>query len=224
MIRKLLSPSLATALAAALLGGCVSGYQYRDGAGDYYYGQPQVEYRDYGYGGYGGYGGYDNSPYGYGGGWGGQIGYGTGGYGYGYGYGYPYGYGGYGGYGYPYYPGGGVIIVRPGDRDRRDHDHDQDDNPDADELGGPTPSTRRNPRPRWGGNLGGEVLRSPPSGRFRTPQRPTEFPSVGMPSGVMPGRTMPSSDIPDMPRNQQLQRAPSRHGSQDHDGGRIFHP
>jgi hypothetical protein len=169
MIRKILIPSLATALAAALLGGCVSGYQYRDGAGDYYYGQPQVEYRDYGYGGYGGYGGdggyggyggYDNRPYGYGSGWGGQIGYGSGGYG------YPYG---YGGYGYPYYPGGGVIIVRPGDRDH--HDHDQSDNPDAYGLGGPTPSNPSNHRPRWGGNLGGERP-SPPSGRLLTPPTP----------------------------------------------------
>ena len=46
MIRKLLLP----ALAVAMLGGCVtSGYEYRGDNGDYYYGQPQVEYRDYGY-------------------------------------------------------------------------------------------------------------------------------------------------------------------------------
>jgi len=55
MIRKLLLP----ALFAGLLGGCVTGYGYRDG---YYYGQPSVEYRyyDYGYPGGGYY------PYGYG--------------------------------------------------------------------------------------------------------------------------------------------------------------
>ena len=80
MIRKFLLP----ALAVAMLGGCVtSGYEYRGGNGDYYYGQPQVEYRDYGspYGGFG---------YGYPGGWSGSFGYG---------YGDPYGYyGGYGGY------------------------------------------------------------------------------------------------------------------------------
>lgn len=92
MIRKLLLPALAT----ALLGACATGYDYRGGnEGDYYYGQPSVDY----YGGY--YGGYGYP------GWSGMMGfgYGYGGYG-GYGYGYPY----YG-YGYPYYPP--VIIVRP---------------------------------------------------------------------------------------------------------------
>lgn len=92
MIRKLLLPTLA----AALLGACATGYDYRGGGeGDYYYGQPSVDY----YGGY--YGGYGYP------GWSGMMGfgYGYGGYGYG-GYGYPY----YG-YGYPYYPP--VIIVRP---------------------------------------------------------------------------------------------------------------
>lgn len=81
MLRKLLLP----ALAATLLAGCVTGYTYRGhgGSGDYYYGQPSVEYRyygGYGYGyGYPGYGGY---------------------YGYPYRYGYP---SRYGWYGYPYY-------------------------------------------------------------------------------------------------------------------------
>jgi len=91
MIRKLLLP----ALAAALLGACATPYDYRGGHGDYYYGQPSVDYYDSYYGGYGCYGG----MWGYGG--------------YGYGYGYPYyGYGyPYYGYGYPYYPP--VIIVRP---------------------------------------------------------------------------------------------------------------
>ena len=88
MIRKLLLP----ALAAALLGACATPYDYRGGHGDYYYGQPSVDYYDSYYGGYGGMWGYG---------------------GYGYGYGYPYyGYGyPYYGYGYPYYPP--VIIVRP---------------------------------------------------------------------------------------------------------------
>ncbi len=118
MIRPLLLPAIAAGL-AAMLGGCVSGYQYRDGAGDYYYGQPSVEYRDYGYGGAG---------YGYPGGWNGSLGYGYGGYrgygGYGGNYGYPYGYPyGYGGYGYPYWRPP-VIVVRPGPRD---HDHNDDD-------------------------------------------------------------------------------------------------
>ena len=102
MIHKLVLP----ALAAVLLGGCVTGdYAHRSGErGDYYYGRPTTEYRDvgpyggyapYGYGGYSpyGYGGY--SPYGYGG-----FGYGAYGYPRGY-YGYPYGYGG--NYNHPYY-------------------------------------------------------------------------------------------------------------------------
>src|SRR3546814_2264246 len=74
---------------------CATGYTYRDGYGDYYYGQPSVDYYDYGYGApYG-------SIYGYPRYWRGGLGIGYG-YGYGgYGYGYPYGY--HGG-GYPYYP------------------------------------------------------------------------------------------------------------------------
>lgn len=90
MIRKLIVP----ALAAGLLAGCVSSYNYRAGQGDYYYGRPSVEYRYYGapYGGY--YGGF------YGG-----YGYGYGGYPYRY-YGSPYRYGyyGYPHYGYPHRP------------------------------------------------------------------------------------------------------------------------
>lgn len=79
MIRKLLLP----ALLMGVLGGCVTGYEYRDG---YYYGRPSVEYRyhDYGYGYYPPYGYY---PYA------GRYPhyYGYGGYPY-YRYGYPYGY------------------------------------------------------------------------------------------------------------------------------------
>jgi len=113
MIRKFLLP----ALAIAMLGGCVtSGYQYRGGSGDYYYGQPQVEYRDYGYP-YGGFG------YGYPGGWSGSIGWG-------YGYGYPYGF--YGGYYDPwrYY----TPYRRP---HHRDHDHDHDHHGDHHDDDGP---------------------------------------------------------------------------------------
>lgn len=103
MIRKFLLP----ALALAMLGGCVtSGYQYRGGNGDYYYGQPQVEYRDYGYP-YGGFG------YGYPGGW-------TGSFGWGYGHGDPYGY--YGGYYDPW---------RYYTPYRRPYHHHQDDHDDA---------------------------------------------------------------------------------------------
>lgn len=90
---------LAIAFAAVLLAGCATGYTYRDGVGDYYYGSPSVDYYDYGYGApYG-------SIYGYPGRWRGGLyfGYGHGGYGhpYPYGYGYPYGY--YGGYYAPYW-------------------------------------------------------------------------------------------------------------------------
>lgn len=80
MIRKLLLP----AVAAALLGGCVSaGYSYRQGNGDYYHGTPSVEYRYY----IPNYGwpyphGYGPSPYSYP-------------------YAYPYRYRQY--YGYPYH-------------------------------------------------------------------------------------------------------------------------
>jgi len=104
---------LAAASVAVLLAGCITPYQYREGNGDYYYGQPSVEYRDYGYDGYG---------YGYPGGWGGSLGYGYyGGYGYPYGgYGYPYG-----GYGYPYYP---PLILVPGHHGGHHHGgHDQPD-------------------------------------------------------------------------------------------------
>lgn len=68
-----------------------SGYSYRADRGDYYYGQPQTEYRYYG--------GYDE---GYG--WPGSYGPYRGRH-YGYGYGYPGWYGGYGygpRWGYPY--------------------------------------------------------------------------------------------------------------------------
>lgn len=105
---------LAAASVAVLLAGCVSDYQYREGAGDYYYGQPSVEYRDYGDYGYGGYG--------YPGGWGASIGYGYGGYGYPYGgYGYPYG-----GYGYPYPP----LIFVPGYYGGHHHHHGGHDQAD----------------------------------------------------------------------------------------------
>lgn len=84
MIRKLILP----AIAVALLGGCVTGYSYRQGSGDYYYGSPSVEYRyypTYPYGAYGYYGPYRYAdPYAY------------------RGYPYRYYYGGYP-YGYPYY-------------------------------------------------------------------------------------------------------------------------
>lgn len=61
MIRKLLLPLVAV----VLLAGCVtSGYSYRQGSGDYYYGAPSVEYRYHPY--YGGPYGYPYGSYGYG--------------------------------------------------------------------------------------------------------------------------------------------------------------
>jgi len=96
---------LLSALAATTLAGCATDYAYRNGnGGDYYYGQPRVEYRyhdPYGYGGYY-YDGYGRllygSPFGF--------------------YGYPYG--GYGSWWYRPRPHHG----------HGDHDQDQDDDGD----------------------------------------------------------------------------------------------
>ncbi|MEO6228207.1 MAG: hypothetical protein ABIO61_10195 [Thermomonas sp.] len=108
MLRKLLLPILVT----AAISGCATDYNYRGGNGDYYYGQPRVEYRTQGSSGY-----YGNFGYGYGGNYYydrfGRVVYGA-----------PGGY-----YGYPYYGGNGWYRPRPhrghGDRD----DHDTDDGP-----------------------------------------------------------------------------------------------
>ncbi len=118
MFRKLLLPMLAT----AALAGCATDYQYRGGNGDYYYGQPRVEYRDLGPGGFhGGIG----------------IGAGYGGFGYGgYGYGPTYYYDRYGRliygdpgryYGSWYYGGNGRYPTHP----PRGHDHQGDPDGDA---------------------------------------------------------------------------------------------
>lgn len=96
------------ALAALTLGGCATGPYYRSGAGDYYYGQPTVDYNYYGYGGYG---------------------YGGGGY-YGYGYGYPYS---YYGYGYPYY-GYAYPVYIPYHPDHV-HERPRPDHPDGPDQG-----------------------------------------------------------------------------------------
>jgi hypothetical protein len=161
MIRKLLLPALAT----ALLAGCVTGYQYRGGAGDYYYGQPSTQYRYYGspYGYYG---------YGYPGGWGGSIGYG---------YGYsPYGYYGYGGYPYyrhhyPYRPP--VVIVQPGSGG---NDHGNNGN------GNDQGAHENRPRPPWRdlGNIPGR--RVDPEPAIRQPPRQVSTP---MPRTVPAART-----------------------------------
>ena len=125
MLRKLLLPILAT----AALAGCATGYQYRGGQGDYYYGQPQVEYRHSGPTGF-----YGDIGFGYG------SGYGYGGTGYGFGgfearyfydrygrlvYGYPGRY-----YRAPYYRHGGGYPHRP-PRGQGDGDNQQvEDNTD----------------------------------------------------------------------------------------------
>jgi hypothetical protein len=204
MIRPLLFPAIAAGL-AAMLGGCVSGYQYRDGAGDYYYGQPSVEYRDYGYGPYGGAG------YGYPSGWSGSIGYGFGGYrGYG-GYGYPYG---YGGYGYPYWRPP-VIIVRPGPHGgHKDDDHKGDHHRD-----------RKDDRPPWR-NLGD--LRPPTPMRVQTPtDSPRAIRDVNPPRVVREVvQPRPVRDVPP-PRGERVDaprtRAPER-VDREHDGRRIRTP
>lgn len=137
MLRKFLLP----ALAATTLAGCATGYSYRGGSGDYYYGQPQVEYRYYGPSMYGGYGGY----------------YGNGLYG-GIGFGYPFGYGGYYGGGYWNSPYGGYPYwsrprpPRPphghggdhGGHDNNGHDGDRDDGrkPPWRDFGGVLPPSR----------------------------------------------------------------------------------
>lgn len=135
MLRKLLVPMLAT----AMLAGCATDYNYRGGNGDYYYGQPRVEYRYQGSGGY-----YDGSYGGYYGGVG--LGYGLGGYG----YGATYFYDPFGRlvYGYPSRYGYGNVGYRP--RPQRDHHDggpgDGDDDRDSD--------NRHDRRPPWR-NFGG---------------------------------------------------------------------
>ena len=130
MLRKLLLPILAT----AALAGCATGYQYRGGQGDYYYGQPQVEYRHSGPTGF-----YGDVGLGYGSGFGfGGLGYGYGGFGASYFYdrhgrlvyGYPSRY-----YGSSHYGHGGGHPPRPprGQGDGDDHqgsdDHNRQDRP-----------------------------------------------------------------------------------------------
>ncbi len=133
MLRKFLLPGLAV----AALAGCATDYAYRGGNGDYYYGQPRVEYRYYG--GYAPYGGY--LGYGYGGGYYydryGRLVYAS-----------PFG--GY--YGYPYAQGGWWYSPRPG---HGHHDHGGDDN-DGDEHDGD-----RSDRPPPWRDIGGVQPRPP---------------------------------------------------------------
>ncbi len=160
MIRKLILP----AVAIALLGGCMTGgYNYRQDRGDYYYGQPGVDYR------------YHGSPYGYSS----PYGYGYPGY-----WRYPYyGYGGFGYYRNPYHPYPGYphypyrprppVVVNPP--------------PPSD--GTPPPRNDDDRRPPWRdfGNLGrrgqGEPPRSQPSPMVQMPApRSQPSPVVRMPA------------------------------------------
>ncbi|NUS38462.1 MAG: hypothetical protein HOQ02_05505 [Lysobacter sp.] len=119
MIRTLLRALVLPGLAGVLLAGCATGYEYRGGPGDYYYGQPEIEYRDQGWYGYGyPYGYYSDGPYGY------------------YGGGYPY----YDG-GYPYDPYWGGYWVRPRTHHRPD--------PPVPPSTGVTPPPRPPLPPHW---------------------------------------------------------------------------
>ena len=130
MIRSSLRALVLPGLAGLLLAGCATGYNYRAGpGGDYYYGNPEVHYLDYGW--YGGYGGWY-------GGWGG--------------YGYPYGPYGWGGYPYgPYwgYPHWHHPVVYPHNPPGHGHGGltgDGDHGPDRPRP--PGPPVRPMPTPR----------------------------------------------------------------------------
>lgn len=162
MLRKLLLP----AFAAAALAGCATDYAYRGGhGGDYYYGQPGVDYRYH-------------DPYGY---------YGFGSYAPGYYYdrfgrlmwGYPYGH-----YGSPYGYGSWWYRSR---HDGRDHDHDHDH--DGDHQGGDrndrlppwrNPGALRPPRPDADGGLRPRARQDAPS-RPALPQQRARPDSVSQP-------------------------------------------
>lgn len=119
MIRKFLLP----ALAIATLAGCATGYSYRGGSGDYYYGQSSVDYRYYGSYGYGFGRGYYLDIFGR------PV------------YGYPYGY--YGGP-YPRYPQGHGPRP-PHGPGHGGHDGDHDDDHDGPPAHGPRPGHK----PPW---------------------------------------------------------------------------
>jgi hypothetical protein len=180
MLRKFLLPTLAI----AALAGCATGYTYRGGSGDYYYGQPRVEYRYHGgYGAYGPYGGF-----GYGGGYYydrfGRLVYRSpyGGY-----YGYPYGYGGWW-----YAP-----RPRPGHHGDGGH-HDHDGQPGSDRDDRPPPwrgIDRGQPRPpRIGSELGDDAR---PRVRRQAAPPATPMPQQqGAPRTITPREPRVGSDRP----------------------------
>jgi hypothetical protein len=161
MLRKLLLP----VFAIVLLGGCMTGgYSYRHDRGDYYYGQPGVDYRYYDQ--YGG--GYYDPRYRYPGYYPGYYGSRYGGYGYG---GFPYGY---------YRPP--VIVVRPGHGHGDNHNH-RPPRPDGDRSNDRAPwrdyerlqrerIQRSTPPP-----AGNSTLRAPVPAQVR-PAAPTSRPSA----------------------------------------------
>jgi hypothetical protein len=181
----MLRNTLLAALAAAALAGCATGYSYRGGGGgDYYYGQPRIEYRYYDdpFGYYGSYGfgsyapGYYYDRYG-------RFVYGSS-YGY---YGYPYGYGSL--WWYRSRPHG---YGHAGGDHGSHHDGDHDGGHDAD---------REDRRPPWR-NIGGvfprgegvapdgdeqrpRVRRQQMPGALPMPQRQTGQRSIAPPSPRM---------------------------------------
>lgn len=176
MIRKLILP----ALAALVLAGCATGYQYRGGSGDYYYGSPGVEYRYYGYGYYG----YPYGSYGY--------------------YGYPNYYGGYyGGYYSPWYR-------RPHWHGGHHHGGgDHGGGHGGDKPAKPTPPWRDlgSLRPRTGGNMPPSRMPATPASpsssqpRMPAPGRRVVRPQIEptAPRPAVPSRTVrPSAPAPRM--------------------------
>lgn len=185
----MLRNTLLAVLAAAALAGCATGYSYRGGGGDYYYGQPRIEYRyhDDPFGYYGSYGfgsyapGYYYDRYG-------RLVYGIS-YGY---YGYPYGYGSQ----WWYRP-------RPHGNGHAggNHDGDHDDGHDAD---------REDRRPPWR-NIGGVF----PRGEGVAPDGDDQRPRVRrqqMPGALpMPQRQTGQRSI--APSPQRMRTDPSGGGS-----------
>lgn len=183
MLRKLLLPLFAT----AALAGCATDYQYRGGNGDYYYGQPRVEYRHSGPGGfYGDIG----------------LGYGYGSYGLGsYGFGATYFYDRYGRlvygnprayYNSPYYGRNPWYPPRP-PRGHRDHDNQHGDG-----------DNRPNRPPPWR-DLGGLQQSDPSVDGYRNREaRERQFGDRQMHDRQMPDRQT------QRPRLEQSSDAPIR--------------
>lgn len=182
---------LLSTLAAATLAGCATGYSYRNGnGGDYYYGQPQTEYRYYDpYGSYGSYGygsyapGYYYDRYG-------RLVYGN-----------PYGY-----YGYPY-GHGSQWRYRPRTHGQDGHHHNDHDGDGGDREDRPPP---------WR-NLGGVLPsgerlapdRDEPRQRVRRQQSPavTAMPVPRGEQRVMPAPRMRSDDDGGSPMGRAVRSA-----------------